>query len=244
MWPRVAWWSPCRSSRTDRLLRLDVLTLFPEIFAPLFASIPARAQQAGLVAVHLHNLRQWGVGRHRQVDDTPYGGGPGMVLLAEPLFRATEAITALAPERPRVLLMSPQGPRLDQAAVFRLARESRLLLVCGHYEGLDERYREALVDEEVSIGDYVLSGGELAAMVLSDALIRVQPGAIDAESVRQDSFAEGLLDHPHYSRPATFRGMAVPPVLLSGNHAAIEKWRREQALVRTAERRPDLLSGS
>lgn len=226
------------------MLRLDVLTLFPEIFAPLFASIPARAQQAGLVAVHLHNLRQWGVGRHRQVDDTPYGGGPGMVLLAEPLFRATEAITALAPERPRVLLMSPQGPRLDQAAVFRLARESRLLLVCGHYEGLDERYREALVDEEVSIGDYVLSGGELAAMVLSDALIRVQPGAIDAESVRQDSFAEGLLDHPHYSRPATFRGMAVPPVLLSGNHAAIEKWRREQALVRTAERRPDLLSGS
>ncbi len=226
------------------MLRLDVLTLFPEIFAPLFASIPARAQQAGLVAVHLHNLRQWGVGRHRQVDDTPYGGGPGMVLLAEPLFRATEAITALAPERPRVLLMSPQGPRLDQAAVFRLARESRLLLVCGHYEGLDERYREALVDEEVSIGDYVLSGGELAAMVLSDALIRVQPGAIDAESVRQDSFAEGLLDHPHYSRPATFRGMAVPPVLLSGNHAAIEKWRREQALARTAERRPDLLSGS
>ncbi|GMU53892.1 MAG: tRNA (guanine-N(1)-)-methyltransferase [Candidatus Xenobia bacterium] len=226
------------------MLRLDILTLFPETFAPLFASIPARAQQAGLVAVHLHNLRQWGVGRHRQVDDTPYGGGPGMVLLAEPLFRATEAIAALAPERPRVLLMSPQGPRLDQAAVFRLARESRLLLVCGHYEGLDERYREALVDEEVSIGDYVLSGGELAAMVLSDALIRVQPGAIDAESVRQDSFAEGLLDHPHYSRPATFRGMAVPPVLLSGNHAAIEKWRREQALARTAERRPDLLSGS
>lgn len=226
------------------MLRLDILTLFPETFAPLFASIPARAQQSGLVAVHLHNLRQWGVGRHRQVDDTPYGGGPGMVLLAEPLFRATEAITALAPERPRVLLMSPQGPRLDQAAVFRLARESRLLLVCGHYEGLDERYREALVDEEVSIGDYVLSGGELAAMVLSDALIRVQPGAIDAESVRQDSFAEGLLDHPHYSRPATFRGMAVPPVLLSGNHAAIEKWRREQALARTAERRPDLLSGS
>ncbi len=226
------------------MLRLDILTLFPETFAPLFASIPARAQQSGLVAVHLHNLRQWGVGRHRQVDDTPYGGGPGMVLLAEPLCRATEAITALAPERPRVLLMSPQGPRLDQAAVFRLARESRLLLVCGHYEGLDERYREALVDEEVSIGDYVLSGGELAAMVLSDALIRVQPGAIDAESVRQDSFAEGLLDHPHYSRPATFRGMAVPPVLLSGNHAAIEKWRREQALVRTAERRPDLLSGS
>ncbi len=226
------------------MLRLDILTLFPETFAPLFASIPARAQQAGLVAVHLHNLRQWGVGRHRQVDDTPYGGGPGMVLLAEPLFRATEAIAALAPERPRVLLMSPQGPRLDQAAVFRLARESRLLLVCGHYEGLDERYREALVDEEVSIGDYVLSGGELAAMVLSDALIRVQPGAIDAESVRQDSFAEGLLDHPHYSRPATFRGLAVPPVLLSGNHAAIEKWRREQALARTAERRPDLLSGS
>lgn len=226
------------------MLRLDILTLFPETFAPLFASIPARAQQAGLVAVHLHNLRQWGVGRHRQVDDTPYGGGPGMVLLAEPLFRATEAIAAEAPERPRVLLMSPQGPRLDQAAVFRLARESRLLLVCGHYEGLDERYREALVDEEVSIGDYVLSGGELAAMVLSDALIRVQPGAIDAESVRQDSFAEGLLDHPHYSRPATFRGMAVPPVLLSGNHAAIEKWRREQALARTAERRPDLLSGS
>lgn len=222
------------------MIRLDILTLFPEIFAPLFASIPARAQEKGLVEVHLHNLRNWGLGRHKQVDDGPYGGGPGMVLLAEPLFKATEAIEAMGGPM-RVLLTSPQGPRLDQQNVFRLAREPRLLLVCGHYEGLDERYREARVDEEFSIGDYVISGGELAAMVLADAIIRVQPGAIDAESVRQDSFAEGLLDHPHYSRPAELRGMRVPEVLLGGNHAAIEKWRREQALQRTRERRPDLL---
>lgn len=224
------------------MIRIDILTLFPEIFAPLFASIPARAQEKGLVELQLHNLRQWGLGRHRQVDDGPYGGGPGMVLLAEPLFRATEAIAEQGAPM-RVLLTSPQGPPLTQETVFRLAREPRLLLVCGHYEGLDERYREALVDEEFSIGDYVISGGELAAMVLADAVIRVQPGAIDAESVRQDSFAEGLLDHPHYSRPAEFRGRRVPEVLLGGNHAAIEKWRREEALRRTRERRPDLLEG-
>lgn len=222
------------------MIRIDILTLFPEIFAPLFASIPGRAQEKGLVEVHLHNLRQWGVGRHRQVDDGPYGGGPGMVLLAEPLFRATEALEEAGPMR--VLLTSPQGPRLDQQTVFRLAKEPRLLIVCGHYEGLDERYCDAKVDEEFSIGDYVISGGELAAMVLADAVIRVQPGAIDAESVRQDSFAERLLDHPHYSRPADFRGMRVPEVLLGGNHKAIDQWRRDEALRRTKERRPDLLS--
>ncbi len=224
-------------------MRIDILTLFPEIFAPLFASIPARAQEKGLVEIHLHNLRQWGIGRHRQVDDGPYGGGPGMVLLAEPLFNATDAIEAQGGPM-RTLLTSPQGPRLNQETVFRLAKEPRLLLVCGHYEGLDERYRDAKVDEEFSIGDYVISGGELAAMVLADALIRVQPGAIDAESVRQDSFAEGLLDHPHYSRPAEIRGLRVPEVLLGGNHAAIEKWRRQQALQRTRDRRPDLIKDS
>ncbi|MEW6284508.1 MAG: tRNA (guanosine(37)-N1)-methyltransferase TrmD [Candidatus Eremiobacterota bacterium] len=223
-------------------MRLDILTLFPEVFAPLFASIPARAQAAGAVAVHLHNLRRWGVGRHRQVDDQPYGGGPGMVLMPGPLFQATEAIRSMDEPAPRVLLMSPQGPVLNQESVFRLAREPRLLLVCGHYEGLDERYREAMVDEEVSLGDYVLSGGELAAMVVADAVIRVLPGVIEPESVQQDSFAHGLLDHPHYTRPAVIRGREVPSVLTSGNHESIRRWRRQQALLRTRERRPDLLA--
>ena len=224
-------------------MRLDILTLFPEIFAPLFASIPARAQVSGRVRLELHNLRDWGRGRHRQVDDVPFGGGPGMVIQAEPLAAAIRQVSALEPERPRVVYLSPQGRPLTQALAEELASLPRLLLVCGHYEGIDERVLETLVDQEVSLGDYVLSGGELPAMVLADAVIRLQPGVIDADSVARESFTTGLLDHPHYSRPAVFEGLPVPEVLLSGHHGRIEAWRQRQALLNTARRRPDLLQG-
>ena len=224
-------------------MRLDILTLFPEIFAPLFASIPARAQVSGRVRLELHNLRDWGRGRHRQVDDVPFGGGPGMVIQAEPLAAAIRQISALEPELPRVVYLSPQGRPLTQALAEELASLPRLLLVCGHYEGIDERVLETLVDQEVSLGDYVLSGGELPAMVLADAVIRLQPGVIDADSVARESFTTGLLDHPHYSRPAVFEGLPVPEVLLSGHHGRIEAWRQRQALLNTARRRPDLLQG-
>jgi tRNA (guanine37-N1)-methyltransferase len=223
-------------------MRLDILTLFPEVFAPLFASIPARAQASGLVKVELHNLRDWGRGRHRQVDDLPFGGGPGMVIQAEPLAAAIRAVQALDPEPTRVVYLTPQGPPLNQAMVEELATRPRLLLLCGHYEGIDERIRETLIEQEVSIGDYVLSGGELPAMVLADALIRLVPGVIDSESVLCESFSTGILDHPHYSRPVVFEGRPVPEVLLSGHHGHIAAWRREQALLNTARRRPDLLA--
>lgn len=223
-------------------MRLDILTLFPEVFAPLFASIPARAQTSGRVKVELHNLRDWGRGRHRQVDDVPFGGGPGMVIQAEPLAAAIRAVQALDPEPARVVYLTPQGTPLSQAMVEELVTRPRLLLLCGHYEGIDERIRETLVEQEVSIGDYVLSGGELPAMVLADALIRLVPGVIDSESVACESFSTGILDHPHYSRPAVFEGRPVPEVLLSGHHGRIEAWRREQALLNTARRRPDLLA--
>ena len=223
------------------MLRLDILTLFPEVFTPLQHSIPARAQQAGLVELHLHQLRQWGVGKHRQVDDTPYGGGPGMVMACPPLFEAVRAIQSEAQVPARVIYLSPQGVTLTHARALELSQLPRLLLLCGHYEGIDERVIEHLVEEEISIGDYVLSGGELAAMVLADAVIRLLPGAIDSESVSQDSFFAGLLDHPHYTRPADFEGHRVPPVLASGDHKKIDQWRREQALERTRQRRPDLL---
>lgn len=222
-------------------MRLDILTLFPEIFAPLFASIPARAQASGRVKVELHNLRDWGRGRHRQVDDVPFGGGPGMVIQPEPLAAAIRAVNALDPTPARVVYLTPQGTPLSQALVEEMATRPRLLLLCGHYEGIDERIRETLVEQEVSIGDYVLSGGELPAMVLADALIRLVPGVIDSESAARESFSTGILDHPHYSRPAVFEGRAVPEVLLSGHHGRIEAWRREQALLNTARRRPDLL---
>lgn len=224
-------------------MRIDVLTLFPEIFAPLFASIPARAQAAGIVRVELHNLRNWGRGRHRQVDDVPFGGGPGMVIQAEPLANALRDISACDAAPPHVIYLTPQGTPLTQAVAEELARLPRLLLICGHYEGIDDRIRETMVDREISIGDYVLSGGELPAMVLADAVIRLQPGAIDAESVAMESFTTGLLDHPHYSRPAVFEGVSIPEVLLSGHHGRIEEWRRQQALLNTARRRPDLLKG-
>ncbi len=223
-------------------MRIDILTLFPEMFAPLYSSIPARAQASGQVVLELHNLRDYAPAPHHQVDDIPFGGGPGMVLKPEPLAQAIRSIEAQQPQvKAKVIFMSPQGRPLNQGMVEELAREPRLLLVCGHYEGIDERIIESMIDMEVSIGDYVLSGGELPAMVLSDAVIRLLDGVIDSESAAQESFTTGLLDHPQYTRPAIFEGRPVPEVLQSGNHKLIEAWRREQALANTKRKRPDLL---
>jgi len=217
-----------------------VLTIFPEIFeSPLRASLLGKAIAAGLVDVRIHDIRAYATDRHRKVDDEPYGGGPGMVMKPEPIFAAVEA---LGPGPKRIVLLSPAGRRLDQALVRDLAREPWLVLICGRYEGVDERVVEGLGAEEVSIGDYVLSGGELPALVVIEAVARLVPGVVGKEeSLLRESFEEGLLDHPHYTRPAEFRGMRVPEVLLSGDHAAIERWRREAALEKTRRNRPDLL---
>jgi tRNA (guanine37-N1)-methyltransferase len=224
-------------------VRIDVLTIFPEIFgSPLRASLLGKAIAAGLIDVRVHDIRAYATDRHRKVDDEPYGGGPGMVMKPEPIFAAVEA---LGPGPKRVLLLSPAGRRLDQALVRELAREPWLVLICGRYEGVDERVVEGLGAEEVSIGDYVLSGGELPALVVIEAVARLVPGVVGKEeSLRRESFEEGLLDHPHYTRPAEFRGMRVPEVLLSGDHAAIDRWRREAALEKTRRNRPDLLRGA
>jgi tRNA (guanine37-N1)-methyltransferase len=221
------------------MLRIDVVTLFPEVFAPLYSSIPARAQKSGAAQLVVHALRDWGLGKHRQVDDNPYGGGPGMVMSPPPLFAALQAVQAQA-EPGRVIYLTPQGRPLDQKRVLQLAQLPRLILLCGHYEGIDERVIEHWVDEEICIGDFVVSGGELPAMMLVDALFRVLPGVLSPGSAEQDSFYAGLLDHPHYTRPAEFDGLRVPDVLLSGHHTQVERWRREQSLLRTQERRPDL----
>lgn len=218
------------------------MTLFPRIVeGPLEESILKRARERGLVAIRVHNLRDFAHDKHRVVDDKPFGGGPGMVLKPEPIFEAVE--TLRRPES-RVVLMCPQGRRLTQAVARELAQLPHLLILCGHYEGVDERVREALVQDEISIGDYVLTNGALAAAVLIDAVVRLLPGALgDETSATSDSFTNGLLEGPQYTRPAEFRGMRVPEVLLSGNHEEIARWRREQALRRTAQRRPDLLEG-
>jgi tRNA (guanine37-N1)-methyltransferase len=221
-------------------VRVDVFTIFPGIFqSPLRESLLGRAIVERLVQVRVHDLRDWSTDRHRSVDDEAYGGGPGMVLKPEPVFAAVES---LDPDRGRVLLLSPAGRRLDQALVRELALERHLTLLCGRYEGVDERVVEGLPAEEVSIGDYVLAGGELPALVAIEAVTRLVPGVIGKEdSHRQDSFSEpGVLDHPHYTRPTTFRGMEVPEVLLSGNHAEIERWRREAAEAKSRRNRPDL----
>ncbi len=225
-------------------MRIDIVTIFPEAFAPLRVSMLARASERGLLDITVWDLRQFTTDRHRQVDDELYGGGAGMVMKPEPFFSAVDAIRAAAPATaPRAILMSPQGERLTQALAQELAREDHLLVLCGHYEGIDERVKEGLGADEVSIGDYVLTGGELPAMVLVDAVARLVPGVVgDAASVAEESFSGGLLDYPHYTRPAEFRGMKVPAVLLSGNHAAIRRWRRSQQLQRTMRRRPDLLN--
>jgi tRNA (guanine37-N1)-methyltransferase len=226
-------------------MRIDVLTLFPRMFAGVLGeSILKRAQKKGAVKIILHNLRDYAQGKHKKVDDYPYGGGPGMVLACAPIFRAVEKIIGRKAKQKnlRVVLLSPQGKRLDQKLAQKFLRYKRLLLICGHYEGVDERVREKLVTDEISIGDYVLTCGELPAMVFIDALVRLLPGVLgDENSTASESFSEGLLEYPHYTRPADFRGMKVPAVLLSGNHQAVDSWRRQQALKRTRKRRPDLL---
>ncbi len=226
-------------------LRIEVVTLFPAMIDALrVGGVTARALERGLIQVRTWNPRDWAEDRHRTVDDRPYGGGPGMVMRVEPLRSAVLAARAAAGEGARVAYLSPQGRRLDQPALRELASRPGLVLLAGRYEGVDERLIEEVVDEEWSIGDYVLSGGELAAMVIIDGIARLLPGALGHEdSAEEDSFTEGLLDHPHYTRPEVVDGRAVPPVLLGGDHAAIARWRRKQALGRTWERRPDLLQG-
>ena len=220
-------------------LRIDVLTLFPRMFESPFAeSIVARARQAGRLVLDVHDIRSHTTDKHHVADDTPYGGGAGMVLKPEPL---TRAIRAARGGDGRVVLLSAQGRLFDQAAARRLASVGHLVLVCGHYEGVDERVVESDIDEELSIGDYVLTGGELAAMVVIDAVTRLVPDVIDAESLAHESHTDGLLEGPQYTRPPEFEGRRVPPVLVSGDHGAIAKWRRAESIRRTAERRPDLL---
>jgi tRNA (guanine37-N1)-methyltransferase len=221
-------------------MKIQVLTLFPGMFAgPLDESIIKRAREAGLLDLQIHNLRDYAHDRHRTVDDRPFGGGPGMLLKPEPIF---EAVEKLAGEKTRVILLSPAGRPFNQAIARELAQLPDLLLVSGHYEGFDERVREHLADDELSIGDYVLTNGSLPAMVIVDAVTRLLPGVLgDDESSHEESFSHGMLEYPQYTRPAEFQGMKVPDVLLSGNHAQIAKWRAEQAAQRTKERRPDLL---
>ncbi|NOT02413.1 MAG: tRNA (guanosine(37)-N1)-methyltransferase TrmD [Phycisphaerales bacterium] len=225
-------------------MRIDVLTLFPDVFDGfLGSSIVARAIASGLVQVRCVNYRDFATDRHRSVDDSPFGGGPGMVMMCGPVFDAVGSITRDCDPPPSLVLLTPQGERLTQPMVNEFSGERHLLLLCGHYEGFDERIREGLRPREVSIGDYVLSGGEPAAMVLIDALVRLLPGALgDEASTTEESFSAGLLEYPQYTKPRSFRGMEVPEVLLSGHHARIEAWRRAQSLERTRRRRPDLLT--
>lgn len=233
-------------------MRIDVLTLFPEMFEGVFgASILGKARDKGIVTLNTINFRDFANNKHGTVDDTPYGGGGGMVLKAEPIFGAVEHVTAEGSDaqqtvkRPRIILMCPQGEPLSQRKAHELAEEDHLIFVCGHYEGYDERIRQYLVTDELSIGDYVLTGGELPAMVVIDTVVRLLPGVLGNElSAVTDSFSEGLLEYPHYTRPAEFRGWKVPDELLSGHHAEIGKWRRRQSLQRTLERRPELLESA
>jgi len=224
------------------MIRFDILSVFPGMFAsPLAESLIGKARDKGLVDIRFHDIRDYATDRHRMTDDAPYGGGGGMVMKVEPIDRALEAIL---PDRSEglVILMTPQGEPFSQRRAEELASRPRLVLLCGHYEGVDERVRERLVDRELSIGDYVLTGGELAAMVVVDAVSRLIPGVLGNDaSAAEDSFSTGILEYPHYTRPATYRGWPVPEVLLSGNHAEIEAWRRTEALKRTLARRPDLL---
>ncbi|WP_411346742.1 tRNA (guanosine(37)-N1)-methyltransferase TrmD [Paenibacillus sp. WLX1005] len=237
-------------------MKIDVLTLFPEMFTGVFgSSILGKAAAKGIVELHAVNFRTYSTSKHGTVDDTPYGGGGGMVLKPDPIFAAVEDLLsspksdlseqsaeAEAGVKPRIILMCPQGETFTQQKAEELSREQHLIFICGHYEGYDERIREHLVTDELSIGDYVLTGGELPAMTVVDSVVRLLPGVLGNEtSAVTDSFSTGLLEYPHYTRPAEFRGMKVPDVLLSGHHANVEKWRREQSLLRTWERRPDLL---
>jgi tRNA (guanine37-N1)-methyltransferase len=224
------------------MLRIDILTLFPEMFAPVLGtSIPKRAAAKGLVEYHLTNIRDFSTDAHGSVDDKPFGGGPGMVMMCQTVFDAVEHVEREDPRPAERILLTPQGQLFDQSLAQDLATRDRLLLIAGHYEGFDERIALGLRPREISIGDFVLSGGELAAMVLVDAIVRLLPGALGAENGAADeTFANGLLEYPQFTRPRDFRGMAVPDILLSGNHAAIASWRGEQRKERTAQRRPDL----
>lgn len=224
-------------------MKIDVLTLFPEMFDGVFgASILGKAKEKGIVSLEAINFRAYSGNKHNTVDDYPYGGGGGMVLKPEPVFAAVEDLKIDDNVRPRVILMCPQGVQFTQQKAEELAKEQHLVLICGHYEGYDERIREYLVTDELSIGDYVLTGGEVPAMVVIDSVVRLLPGVLGNEtSAVTDSYSTGLLEHPHYTRPAEFRGWGVPDVLISGHHANIEVWRREQSLLRTLQRRPDLL---
>jgi tRNA (guanine37-N1)-methyltransferase len=241
-------------------MKIDILTLFPEVCrAPLNESMMKRAQESGALGLRIHNLRDWTTDKHHVVDDAPFGGGQGMVMKAEPIFKAVEELRGGEGEtfnvqrptsnaelqRAKVILMSPTGRRLDQRMAKELSSESHLIIICGHYEGVDHRVIEHLVDAEISIGDYVLTNGAIAAVVFVDAIVRLLPGVLgDEQSAADDSFSGGLLEGPQYTRPSEFRGWKVPEMLLSGNHAAIAAWRKEQALKRTRRNRPDLLGGN
>ncbi len=224
-------------------MHFDILTLFPGLFAGVFEeSIIKRARDAGLVTIALHNIRDYATGRHRVTDDTPYGGGGGMIMKPEPIFAAVEGVLGDELGAVPIVLLSPQGRLFTQQVAREMARQRRILLICGRYEGVDERVRQHLVTDEISIGDYVLAGGEIPAMVVVEAVTRLIPGVLgDPSATFEDSHAEGLLEYPHYTRPPVFRGHAVPDVLLSGHHAEIIRWRRQQALRRTWAQRPDLL---
>jgi len=224
-------------------MRIDILTLFPEMFeSPLGHSILKRAQDCGIVDIALINIRDFSTDNYKKVDDKPYGGGPGMVMMPGPVFDCFEHVQKLSPEKGRAILLTPQGQKFDQKKALELSAEKRLILIAGRYEGIDERIRIGLGAEQISIGDYVLSGGELAVMVIIDAVVRLLPDALgDEDSSKDDSFSEGLLEYPQYTRPEVFRDMKVPDILLSGDHAKIAEWRRQQALKRTQKWRPDLL---
>jgi tRNA (guanine37-N1)-methyltransferase len=224
-------------------MRIDILTLFPEMFeSPLKYSILKRAQEQGIVAIVLTNIRDFATDRYRKVDDKPYGGGAGMVMMPGPVFDCFEHVRKFAPGTGRVVLLTPQGERFTQAKARELSQQERLILIAGRYEGFDERIRTGLNAEQISVGDYVLNGGELPAMIVVDAVVRLLPGALgDEDSAKDDSFSHGLLEYPQYTRPEVFRDMRVPDILLSGDHKKIAEWRRQQALERTRQRRPDLL---
>ena len=236
------------------MMRIDILTIFPRMFeAVLNESILKRAQKKGLLKIYVHNIRDYSLDKHKKIDDRPFGGGPGMVMRTEPIFRAIEQIKSKLSakggfahggktKKPKIILLSPQGEGLNQTLAKKLSKNKHLILLCGHYEGIDERVKKRLVDSEISIGDYVLTGGELPAMVLIDAVARLIPGVLGRkESLTDETFQDNLLEYPLYTRPAIFKGMKVPTVLLSGNHKKIKEWRRQQAIRLTKQRRPELL---
>ena len=224
-------------------MRIDVLTLFPEMFeSPLNHSILKRAQEAGIADIALTNIRDFATDDYKKVDDKPYGGGPGMVMMPGPVFDCFEYVEKLSPQKARLILLTPQGQKFNQAKALELSKENRLILIAGRYEGFDERIRIGLGAEQISVGDYILSGGELAAMIIIDAVVRLLAGVLgDEDSPKDDSFSDGLLEYPQYTRPEGFRGMKVPDILLSGDHAKIAQWRQQQAMERTKKNRPDLL---